>query len=238
MQIKGSVALVTGANRGLGKAFVQALLEAGAVKVYAAARNPELIERAPGVVPVRLDVTRPEDIEAVAQQAKDVTLLINNAGISSVSFADQSPRIDVQSLRKELEVNSIGLLQTSLAFAPILAGNGGGALVNMHSALSWVNLPNSITYSASKAAAWSITNGLRLHLAEQGTLVVGVHVAFIDTDMTSDVIGVPKSTPQAVAKRVLEGVVNDEPEVLADDVANLVKQNLTNGVYLRPVPGA
>ncbi|QJW56476.1 3-alpha-hydroxycholanate dehydrogenase (NADP(+)) [Serratia plymuthica] len=238
MQIKGSVAFVTGANRGIGKAYVKALLEAGASKVYAAARDPETVEAAAGVVPVKLDVTNVNDIAAAVELGKDVTLLINNAGISSVSFADQSAGIDVQTLRKEFEVNAVGPLEVSLAFAPVLAANGGGAIVNMHSALSWVNLPNTVTYSASKAAAWSITNGLRLRLAAQGTQVVGVHVAFVDTDLTADVSGVPKAAPADVVQRVLQGVEANEPEVLADGVAELIKQNLSNGVYLRPLPSA
>ena len=235
MQIKGSVALVTGANRGLGKAFVRALLDAGAVKVYAAARDPRSIEAAPGVVPIKLDVTRPDEVAAAAKLAKDLTLLINNAGISGLS-GDEGSSIDVNTLRREIETNAIGPLTTSLAFAPILAANGGGAIVNMHSALSWINLPNTITYSASKAAAWSLTNGLRLQLAEQGTLVVGVHAAFIDTDMSRGLEGVQKADPHDVAQRVLAGVEKNEPEVLADDPSEQIKQNLSNGIYLRPLP--
>lgn len=239
MQIRNSVAFVTGANRGLGKAYVRALLAAGATKVYAAARNPASVEALPGVVAVKLDVTQPADIQAAVALATDVTLLINNAGIAGVGFdSTDMDAIDVEVLRHEIEVNAIGPLATSLAFAPVLAANGGGAIVNMHSALSWINLPNTVTYSASKAAAWSLTNGLRLKLAAQGTLVVGVHVAFVDTDMTRGVEGVPKAAPQDVVARVLAGVENDRPEVLADDIAGQVKQNLSNGVYLRPVPGA
>jgi NAD(P)-dependent dehydrogenase (short-subunit alcohol dehydrogenase family) len=238
MQIKGSVAFVTGANRGVGKAYVKALLEAGASKVYAAAREPNSIEAAPNVVPVKLDVTNADDVAAAAALAQDVTLLINNAGISSVKFSDQSLDVSVQNLREEIEVNAIGPLTLSMAFAPVLKANGGGAIVNMHSALSWVNLPNSVTYSASKAAAWSLTNGIRLLLADQGTLVVGVHVAFIDTDMTADVIGMPKSSPGDIVRRVLDGVEANAPEVLADHVAEQIKQNLSNGIYLRPLPTA
>jgi len=233
MQIKGSVALVTGANRGLGKAFVQALLAAGAAKVYAAARDPATIEAQPNVIPIRLDVTRPEDIAAAVAKAPDLTLLINNAGVSGME--GQQRGISLETLRHEFEINAVAPLATSQAFAPTLAANGGGAIVNMHSALSWVNLPDTVTYSASKAAAWSLTNGLRLHLAAQGTLVVGVHVAFVDTDMTRRIEGVPKASPHDVVRRVLEGVLNDQPEVLADDTSHQLKQNLSNGVYLRPI---
>jgi NAD(P)-dependent dehydrogenase (short-subunit alcohol dehydrogenase family) len=234
MQIKDSIALVTGANRGLGKAYVQALLNAGATKIYAAARNIDSIEAAPGVVPLKLDVTKPEDIAAAARQAKDITLLINNAGINGRNGKSDG-NIDINTLRQEIETNTIGPLAISLAFAPILAANGGGAIVNMHSALSWINLPNTITYSASKAAAWSLTNGLRLQLSTQGTLVVGVHVAFVDTDMTRGLQGVPKADANEVVLRVLKGVENNETEVLADETTQKIKQNLGNGIYLRPI---
>lgn len=234
MQIKDSIALVTGANRGLGKAYVKALLNAGVKKVYAAARDIGSIEAAPGVVPLKLDVTKPEDIQAAVASANDVNLLINNAGINGRN-GPSAGDIDIDTLRLELETNAIGPLATSLAFAPILAANGGGAVVNMHSALSWVNLPNTITYSASKAAVWSLTNGLRLQLAGQGTLVVGVHVAFVDTDMTRGLEGVPKADADEVVACVLSGIENNETEVLADGTAQAIKQNLSNGIYLRPV---
>lgn len=234
MHIKDSIALVTGANRGLGKAYVKALLNAGAKKVYAAARDIGSIEAAPGVVPLKLDVTKTEDIEAAIALAKDVTLLINNAGINGRN-GPSAGTIDIDTLRLEIETNAIGPLATSLAFAPILAANGGGAIVNMHSALSWINLPNTITYSASKAAVWSLTNGLRLQLASRGTLVVGVHVAFVDTDMTRGLEGVPKADADEVVSRVLSGIEKDETEVLADGTAQAIKQNLSNGIYLRPV---
>lgn len=234
MQIKDSVALVTGANRGLGKAYIQALLNAGAAKVYAAARDVASIEAAPRVVPIKLDVTNKEDIAAAAAQAKDINLLINNAGINGRNGKSEGA-INIDTLRQEIETNAIGPLAISLAFAPILAANGGGAIVNMHSALSWINLPNTITYSASKAAVWSLTNGLRLQLGSQGTLVVGVHVAFVDTDMTRGLQGVPKADAAEVVARVLNGVEKNETEVLADETTRKIKQNLSNGIYLRPV---
>jgi len=234
MQIKDSIALVTGANRGIGKAYVQALLNAGATKIYAAARDIGSIEAAPGVVPIKLDVTKPEDIAAAAIQAKDITLLINNAGVNGRNGKSES-NIDINTLRQEIETNTIGPLAISLAFAPILAANGGGAIVNMHSVLSWINLPNTVTYSASKAAVWSLTNGLRLQLAPQGTLVVGVHVAFVDTDMTRGLQGVPKADANEVVLRVLHGIENNETEVLADETTQKVKKNLGNGIYLRPI---
>ncbi len=224
MQIKDSTALVTGANRGMGKAFVQALLAAGEAKVYAAARDPSTIKVLPNVVPLKLDVTRSEDIAAAVKHAPDLTLLINNASVSS-PFDQAQDSISLHTLRHEFETNAVGPLATSLAFAPVLATNGGGAIVNMHSALSWINLPNTVTYSARKAAAWSLTNGLRLQLAAQGTLGVGVHVAFVDTDMTRGLEGVSKAPPHDVVQRVLDGVINEQTEVLADGTSQQIKQN-------------
>src|SRR5690242_9938133 len=158
MKIQDSVALVTGANRGLGLAFTQALLAAGARKVYAAARDPASI-RLPGVQAVRLDVTRPAEVEAAAGSLADVTLVVNNAGILRGSGFLGDHGLDAA--RAEFETNFFGPLIVARAFAPILAKNGGGAIINVLSALSWVSFPTSSTYSASKAAAWSLSNGLR-----------------------------------------------------------------------------
>jgi NAD(P)-dependent dehydrogenase (short-subunit alcohol dehydrogenase family) len=161
MKIRDSVAFITGANRGIGLAFAEALLAEGAKKVYAAARNPEAVKLA-GVYPVRLDVTKPDEVAAAARNCSEVTLLINNAGISLRSSFLGADGMNVA--RSEMETNYIGPLAVSRAFAPVLARNGGGAIVNALSALSWVTLPTSGTYSASKAAAWALTNGLRTEL--------------------------------------------------------------------------
>jgi len=176
VKIQNSVALVTGANRGLGLAFTQALLAGGAGKVYAAARDAASVKQA-DVVPVRLDVTDPEQVAAVAAGLGDVNLLINNAGIirGSGFLGEQG----VEAVRAEFETNFFGPLQVSRAFAPILARNGGGAIVNVLSALSWVAFPSSSTYSASKAAAWAFSNGLRNELRGQGTQVLSLHVGYI-----------------------------------------------------------
>ena len=216
MQIKNSVAIVTGANRGLGQAFVKALQQAGAAKIYAAARNPGSITLS-GVVPIKLDVTSASDIAAAAAQCKDVTLLINNAGIHAGTGSLLSSN-SVVAARKEYEVNFFGTLAMSQAFAPILATNGGGGIVNVLSALSWINMPGVTTYAATKAAAWSLTNGLRNELSQQGTQVVGLHVAFMDTDMARRV-NVPKTDPFVVAQRTLAGVQQGDVEVLADDIS-------------------
>lgn len=220
MKIKDSVVFITGANRGLGLAYAKAALAAGAKKVYAAARDPKSITLA-GVVPVALDVTQPAQIAAAAEACGDVTLLINNAGISRGSTLLAANALEAA--RAELETNFFGPWALSRAFAPVLAHNGGGTIVNVLSALSWLSLPGAATYSTSKSAAWSLSNGLRNELREQGTQVVGVHVAFMDTDMASHVPG-DKTSPEDVAKQTLEAVEAGRPEVLADAVTRQVKQ--------------
>ena len=235
MQIKDSIALVTGANRGLGRAFTQALLAGGARKVYAAARDPASVKQ-PGVVPVRLDVTNAGEVEAAARDLGDVTLVINNAGIIRGSgFLGEK---GVEAVRAELETNFFGPVLVSRAFAPILARNGGGAIVNVLSALSWVAFPSSSTYSASKAAAWAFSNGLRNELRGQGTQVLALHVGYMDTDMVREVAA-PKSKPEDVARQVLEALEAGKSEILADEVSRRVKQNLSAepGVYLLPPAG-
>jgi NAD(P)-dependent dehydrogenase (short-subunit alcohol dehydrogenase family) len=243
MNIEGSVALVTGANRGLGAAYTRALVDRGAAKVYAAVRRPETVTE-PGLVPVRLDLTDRSSVAEAAKLASDVTLVINNAGISTSA----SILGDEAALRQELEVNYFGPLAVSRSFAPVLAANGGGALVNMLSALSWLSLPTSGGYSAAKAALWAATNSLRLALAEQKTLVVAVHVGFMDTDMAAAVTAqkltdvmqayhlptASKIAPQVVAEAVIDAVEAGEPEVLADENTRHVRAALSGplaGLY-------
>jgi len=230
MKIAHSVAFVTGANRGLGLAFARALLAGGARKVYAAARDPDAVSL-PGVTAVRLDVTDPDAVAAAARAAGDVDLLVNNAGIArgSAFLADGG----VEAARAEMETNYFGPLLVSRAFAPILARNGGGAILNVLSALSWISLPTSATYGASKAAAWSLTNGLRNELRGQGTQVLGLHVGYMDTDMTAR-IDAPKSRPEDVVKLTLASLEAGAEEVLADEVSRAIKQGLSAqpGVYL------
>lgn len=230
MKIQGSVALVTGANRGLGLAFAKALLAAGAKKVYAAARDPKSVTLE-GVVPIKLDVTNREDIAAAVKAAGDVNLVINNAGIAlAPTLLDADGE---EALRRQLDTNLFGPLWISKAFAPVLAANGGGALVNMLSALSWASLPTTGPYSVSKAAAWSMTNGLRNDLRAQGTQVVALHAAYIDTDMASHVDG-PKTSAADVARIALEGVEAGQLEVLVDEVTRNLKASLSTAkpVYL------
>ena len=222
VKIEGSVVLVTGANRGLGAEYVKQLLSLGAAKVYAAARNPSSIT-AEGVVPITLDVTSANDIAGAVEACGDLTMLINNAGVvlGGRIMAENS----LENAKAEFETNVWGPFNLSKAFAPVLAKNGGGVIVNVLSAVSWLSMKEVATYAMSKSAAWSMTNGLRLELARQGTLVVAVHPAFIDTDMAAGV-DMPKTSPQQVVERTLTGVLQGLPEVLADDTSVFVKNSL------------
>jgi NAD(P)-dependent dehydrogenase (short-subunit alcohol dehydrogenase family) len=223
MKIENSVALITGANRGIGLMFARALLARGARKVYAAARDPSSVTL-PGVQALQLDVTNPASIHEAAQQASDVTLVINNAGIAQPGgfLLEDSEAV----ARQLFETNFFGMLNMSKAFAPVLKANGGGALLNVLSMASWVNGGELAAYAASKSAAWSLTNALRHELAAQGTQVVGLHMAFVDTDLTRG-INAPKSSAEDIVRRALDGLEAGESEVLADDLTRQVKQGLT-----------
>lgn len=223
MQLKNAVVFVTGANRGLGRAFAQAALAAGAAKVYAAARDPASIDLA-GVVPIALDVTDAAQVAAAAAQCGDVTLLINNAGVSQGAAVLAADAIDTA--RRHFETNFFGVWALAQAFAPVLQANGGGAVLNVLSALSWLTLPGLTPYSASKAAAWALSNGLRQELKAQGTQVTSLHVGYMDTDMTRG-LDAPKSAPADVARLALEGIEAGAFEVLADDTSRQVKQSLS-----------
>ncbi len=230
MKIREAVAFVTGANRGIGLAFAQELLAAGARKVYAAARNPESIPLH-GVDRVRLDVTKADTIAAAARECTDVNLLINNAGVAL--WTGFLSRDAVEAARSEMETNYFGPLLLSRAFAPVLAKNGGGAIVNMLSVLSWIAVPTAGTYSASKAAAWALTNWLRTGLREQGTQVLGVHVGPVDTDMASQ-LALPTVKSAEVVRQVLSAIEAGRAEVLVDDMTRQVKAGLSDevGIYL------
>lgn len=222
MKINGSVALVTGANRGLGAAFATGLLQAGAAKVYAAARHPEAISH-PGVIPVRLDVTDSAQVAALAAEIKDVTLLINNAGIGEFGSVLAPNAID--SLQRQFDTNALGPLRLAQALAPALIANGGGAIVNVLSGLSWLTLPGrSGAYSASKSAGWALSNALRQELAPKGVAVLAVHCAFIDTDMARSVPG-PKLSPTDVVSQTLVALEAGEPELLADSLTRKIHAN-------------
>jgi NAD(P)-dependent dehydrogenase (short-subunit alcohol dehydrogenase family) len=230
MKIANATVLITGANRGIGLAFAKAYLERGARKVYAAARDPSRVSL-PGVTPVRLDVNAPADIEAAAQLANDVTIVVNNAGIANFGsfLADDAEAV----LRSHLETNVMGVLRVSRAFAPVLARNGGGALVNVASVASWISSPVLASYAVSKSALWSLSNGLRNDLRAQGTQVLSLHMGFVDTDLTQG-IEMPKSTPEAIVKQALDALEAGVHEVLADDLTRQVKGGLSAepAVYL------
>ena len=223
MNIRNATALVTGANRGIGLAFTRELLARGARKVYAVARDPASITQ-PGVEPLRLDVTRPDEVAAAAAHARDVTLLINNAGVGHVGgfLADDSE----EAARRMLETNYFGMLRMSKAFAPVLAAHGGGALLNVLSIVSWINGGQLAAYAASKSAAWSLTNALRHELAPQRTQVTALHMAFVDTDLVRALDG-PKTRPELIVQRALDGLEAGLDEVLADERTQRVKESLS-----------
>ncbi|MEU6445015.1 SDR family oxidoreductase [Streptomyces sp. NPDC047046] len=225
MNIAGQTAFVTGANRGIGRRFVDELLTRGAGKVYAGVREPRRADEAlrsdPRVTLVRLDLTEHETIEAAARQAEDVSLLVNNAGISLMGPLLDEP---LDGTRRTLDTNLYGTLDMTRAFAPALRAHRG-ALVNVLSALSWFTVPGAGAYAVSKAGAWAMTNALRLELAPAGVLVQGVHLGAADTDMMGDYEG-PKIDPAEVARQSLDGVEKGEVEILADDWSRTVKAAL------------
>lgn len=224
MKISEQVAFVTGANRGFGRHLALELLSRGA-KVYAGARNPESID-IPGVIPVKLDITNPQEVAAAAMVAKDVTLLINNAGSSTgASLIDG----DLDKIHLEFNTHFFGTLSMVRTFAPILANNGGGSILNILSALSWVSSGTVGAYTAAKAAEWALTNDLRLKLYPQNVRVVGLHVGFMETDMTSS-LEVPKSNPEDIAKIAIDGLESDSFEIVADDVSRKIQRDFAGGV--------
>lgn len=214
MKIEGSVALVTGTNRGIGEVFVRELLHRGAKKVYAGARDiaalKALAARESHVIPIQLDVTDAEQVRAAAAQAQDLTLLINNAGAAGWQGALSAP--DLAVARDEMEVNYFGVLLMSRAFAPVLARNGGGAVVNILTMLSLLTLPAAGTYSASKAAALALTRSLRAELKSQGTAVIATLPVQVDTAMGQP-MPEPRLKPEEVVLDTLDGVEREAEEV-------------------------
>jgi len=223
VNVKGSTVVVTGGQRGLGKAIVDELLRRGAAKVYATARAPKPSDDS-RVVSVELDVTKPDSVAAFAVTASDAEIVVNNAGVLGALTLLGS---DIEEVRTVFETNYFGALRVAKAFAPILAHNGGGALVDIHSVLSW--LPGFGGYGDSKAALWSATNSLRLELAGQGTVVTGVHLSYTETDMTSG-FDVPKNDARQVARDIVDGIERGDTEVLTDDHSREAKAALSNPI--------
>jgi short-subunit dehydrogenase len=224
VDISSSTALVTGANRGLGRHFASELLRRGA-KVYAGARDPGSVE-IEGAVPIAVDITDPGSVAAAAEALGDVTLLINNAGI------DRSTNLltgELDGAHQEMNTNYFGTLSVVRAFAPVIAGNGGGGILNVLSVLSWLSMPALSGYCASKSAAWSMTNAVRTELADRGIVVTALHVGLMDTDMAAGQ-DAPKSNPADVAALAVDGIAAGAYEVLADDVSRHVQAGLAKGV--------
>ncbi|MFF7254523.1 SDR family oxidoreductase [Streptomyces microflavus] len=221
MELKDAVVVVTGANRGLGRHLAAQLLERGA-KVYAAARRPESVDL-PGAVPLRLDVTDEESVRAAARTASDTTLLVNNAGISTAISLLTG---DLGAVRLEMETNFYGPLAVTRAFAPVIEGNGGGAVLNVLSVLSWLHPAGLGSYAAAKAAAWALTDAAREELAPRGIVVSALHVGYMDTDMAATVPADQKADPADVAAQALRGIEKGLPEILADETTRYIRQGL------------
>lgn len=228
MNLQNAVVFVTGANRGIGLSFAREALARGARKVYAAARDPAGVTLA-GVVPIRLDVTDADQVQAAADQCGDVTLLVNNAGVAQ--FGGFLEPDAVESARRQIETNYFGPLLLTRAFAPILAKNGGGAVINVLSVASWATRPALAVYASSKSATWGLTNGLRNDLRPQNTHVLGLHMGFVDTDMTKG-IDQPKVSPDLVVRMTYDGLEAGLGEVLVDERTNLVHAGLSASTYL------
>jgi len=224
MQLEGATALVTGANRGLGRHIAQELRDRGA-RVYGGARNPASVDL-DDVIPLALDVTDAASVAAAADMAQGVSILVNNAGLAT--GADLLGG-DLDEIRREFETNVFGTLAVTRAFAPQLAGHPKSYLVNILSVLSWVSAPHLAGYSASKSAQWSVTNGLRRQLAPNGTVVAGLHVGYMDTDMAASVTG-DKVDPAEVARLVAEAIATDQTEIVVDELSRTVRAGLAGGV--------
>ncbi|MEU3183626.1 SDR family oxidoreductase [Streptomyces sp. NPDC006923] len=230
MTVDGASVFITGAGRGLGRVFAKTMVEHGAAVVYGAARDETKVDE-PGVVPVRLDVTKPGEVAEAAAMCGDVDILINNAAVMRKAPLLSAPTLD--DARQEMETNYFGTAAMCRAFAPVLARNGGGALVNMLSVVSWFANPFNSSYGASKSAAWALTNAARVELRHQGTLVTGVFAGFIDTDMAALAsASASKITPESVAEQVVSGIEAGREEVLTDDFTRTVKASLPDDLTL------
>jgi NAD(P)-dependent dehydrogenase (short-subunit alcohol dehydrogenase family) len=224
MQLDGQTALVTGANRGLGRHLAQQLRNRGAT-VYAGARNPAAVDL-DGVTPIAIDITDPASVAGAAHRIGNASIVINNAGVSTGTSLLTGNLDDV---RLEMDTHFFGTLSVTRAFAPQLSQHDQSAVLNVLSALSWYTFPDGGAYCAAKSAAWSMTSALRLELAEQGTRVAALHVGHMDTDMTRN-LDVPKADPADIARIALDGIADDAYEIIADDTSKQVLAGLSGGV--------
>lgn len=228
MQIQGSIALVTGANGGIGQYYIQGLQAAGAARIYAGARNPDSLKDIAAtdpdrIVPIPLDITDAVSVQTAAETYSDVTLLINNAG---VGFNQRlTADLNFDKMRSEIEVNYFGVVRMCLAFAPVLKAHGGGAIVNMLTILAKVNFPLNASYCASKAAALLATQGIRAELASQQTLVIGVMPGTVDTGMSKN-FPPPKVSPEEVVRSALQAVVDEVEDVYPGEQAQEMQAQL------------
>jgi NAD(P)-dependent dehydrogenase (short-subunit alcohol dehydrogenase family) len=228
MQVQGAIALVTGANGGIGQYYIQGLQAAGATRIYAGARNPDSLKDIAAadldrIIPISLDITDEASVKAAVEAYSDVTLLINNAGVgfNQRLVAD----VNFDKMRSEIEVNYFGMLRMCLSFAPVLKMNGGGAIVNMLTVLAKINFPLNASYCASKAAALLATQGIRAELASQKTLVVGVMPGTVDTGMSKD-FPPPKVAPETVVREALQAVVDEVEDVYPGEQAQEMQAQL------------
>jgi NAD(P)-dependent dehydrogenase (short-subunit alcohol dehydrogenase family) len=236
MDIANSTVFVTGANRGLGLAFAREARRRGAVKVYAGMRNTAGFDE-PDIIPVRIDVTDKASIAAAAELAADTTLLINNAGIAALIDGPLSADVEEQSQRI-FDTNYYGVIRVTQAFEPALSAKPQAAIINVLSDIVWLARPILTPYAASKAAAWSYTNQLRFHLRDQRIQVLGLHVGFLDTDMTNG-IDVPKTSPEDVVRQTYDALAAGKSEIMADEGTALLKSMLSAEVasYITPPAG-
>lgn len=229
MKIQDANVFITGANRGIGLALARRARALGAAKVYAGMRNTAGFSE-PGLIPVQIDVTDPASIARAVQRAGDATVLVNNAGVGAVAPNALDPAVEEQS-RSMFETNYLGVVRVTQAFAPVLAKYNESAVINVLTSATWLSAPVLTAYSASKTAAWSYTNNVRLALKAQNTAVMALHVHFVDTDLTKG-LNIPKEDPNDVARITFEGLEAGKSEVFADNTARAAKAALSAEVPL------